>query len=183
MGMSNTFASTDLIGRQIPGNESVFSTRDIFCIQNKVKGKYCDVISANNGKLYFIPCGAEEVISFDVKRHQKYPNLNWNRIGNRDLGNHGNKWRGAVCAENGKIYCSPYNFNDILIIDTNTDTTDRVRLPPELWSTKAKYCSCVSDGNGYVYFFPCFAPQMIKINIYTNEISFLHGFDRRYAWN
>jgi len=141
--MSNTLASTDLIGEEIEGN---------------YKQKFSDIISANNGKLYLIPNKANHVVSFDIQTND------WNNIGN-DLGYNRNKWRGSVMTNNGKIYCSPFNSDNVLIIDTNTDTTKLIRLPPILRNQTHKYNTCAHD-NLYtnVFFFPFRASKIIKLN-------------------
>lgn len=138
-------------------------------------GKYSQVVSANNGKLYLVPYNANKVMSIDVRHNQ------WTTIGD-DFGNDCSKWMcGALCTTNGKLFCGPYNSNNILIVDTNTDTTEIVLLPTEVQGGTSKYHTCVLDKES-VYFFPFYAPKMIQINVYTHEISILHTVNCGKYW-
>ena len=104
--------------------------------------KYSDVLSAKNDKLYLIPCNANKVLSFNVKTKE------WKDIGD-DFGSNPCKWwSGAFVSDNNKIYCCPCYSNDILIVDTNFDTTKRIRLPKEVQNDVLKYQTCAYDNNG-----------------------------------
>lgn len=137
--------------------------------------KYIDVVSANNGKLYMIPFHASRVLSMDTKTNQ------WKYIGDDLDNNNGGKWSkwwsGVFCSENNKIICAPFNSDDVLIINTNSDVTETIRLPLELCNQNWKYKSCVSDEKGNVFFFPYRASKMMKINVFTKDISVLHDVD------
>jgi len=160
--MANNFPSTHLIGN------------DIFTSYRGELDAYSQVIAANNDKLYFVPFRANKVMSFDVKNNE------WNYIGD-DLGHNYGKWNDGVI-ENGKIFCSPSQSNDILIIDTNTDTTKCIRIPTELQNQDYKYTACSSDKNGNVYFFPQLASNILKININTNEVTILKNIHCGNNW-
>lgn len=86
----------------------------------------------NNGMIYIPPYGLRESIDFmlridpDTYKVKKIPLI---------VDNSFKKWQQGIAIEN-KIIFLPYNESRILIIDTDTDTVDYVKIP---FDAKGKY--------------------------------------------
>ena len=161
--MSNLVPSTDLIGEE-------FTDRM----------KYSEIVSANNDKLYLIPCNANTVLSFNVQTNE------WKTVGLDDDDDYGSNpckwWGGTFVTSNNKIYCCPCYSNDVLVVDTTFDTTELIRLPKEVQNNVIKYQTCAYDNNGHVFFFPQLTSKMIRIDINTHRISILDEVDCGNDW-
>ena len=88
-----------------------------------------------------------------------------------DFGEGGGKWKCGVRANNGNIYCAPYNSNSILKIDTNdgtVETLDDIELPEtgcDLWLSGA----LAADSN--IYYMPYNARRIMKLNPDNDSLS------------
>jgi hypothetical protein len=101
---------------------------------------YSDIVLAPNGKAYCIPFSEDFVLVLDMATD---PPTFSSPVGLQGLGTRGRdysifelsqrqaivnaipntrKWSGGVLIPGGFIYCSPLISNEVLIIDTNTDT-------------------------------------------------------------
>jgi len=81
-----------------------------------------------------------------------------------------NKWVGGALADNGKIYCCPYRTNELLVIDTKSDTyqvypQNNLNAYPGL-----NYYGCVKAGNGKIYCAPSHVNNVGIIDPETNTI-------------
>jgi hypothetical protein len=71
---------------------------------------------------------------------------------------------GAVLAPNGKIYCSPYFDNKVLVIDTDTNTYSYpVGLTNIGILNDGNYAGGVCTPNGVIYMIPSNATSVLKI--------------------
>ena len=123
---------------------------------------YCATVASNNGCIYGIPCDARRVIKFDPD------SKSITHIG-PDLGG-GFKWTRGAITDSGVIYCAPLNEDrGILKIDTNTNTVTElnVNLLPERGSEM--WLSCAAALDGCIYFMPCDARCIMKINPNNND--------------
>ena len=65
------------------------------------------------------------------------------------------KWFGGVLHPNGKIYCAPASAQDLLVIDTTTQTAiRRTYAGVTLDATPQKYAGGCLGGDGKIYFVP-----------------------------
>jgi hypothetical protein len=80
-----------------------------------------------------------------------------------------NKWIGAVRAQNGKIYCIPFNASNVLVIDPTNDTTATIG---SLSSGGQKWRGgCLSPINGKIYGMPYDSDTVLVINPATDTVS------------
>jgi len=82
------------------------------------------------------------------------------------LSSDANKWSGGVLADNGCIYCAPYNASTILKIDTSDDTTSEIG---DFGTDGSKCSGGVMGGDGLIYFLPCSGDYLITIDPDTDE--------------
>ena len=108
---------------------------------------------AKNGKIYFVPYKATQVLEID-------PNTKATTLIGSVYSDSG-KWVGAVLAPNGKIYCAPFHATQVLEIDPTTKTTT---LIGSVYSGTSKWESiCLAD-NGKLYCAPYKATQVLEID-------------------
>lgn len=89
--------------------------------------------------------------------------LTKNKIGSfsTDVG----KWMGGVLAPNGKIYCAPYNAEEILVIDTAADPLNVKTISAGLTAGGNNYYGgCLSHDGSRVYFAPSTASEVIYVD-------------------
>ena len=141
--------------------------------------KYCGTLAAPNGSVYGIPSHARRVSKFNpVDKSITY-------IG-PDLGNDEWKWRRGAITESGIIYCIPVDSgrrriyssrHGILKIDTNTDNVTELdaNLLPErgVWM----WLSCAAALDGCIYFMPCMARRIMKLDPNNNDAMTSVGVD------
>lgn len=151
--------------------------------------KWYGGVLATNGKIYCIPYQSSQILIIDTKdntisyisgiTNSNYPSI----VASQE------KWIGGVLAPNGKIYCSPYFAQCVLIIDTSNDTvnlTDIVGITSTnpiygatpstnglLWrSTNTEsFGGAVLAPNGKVYFIPAAAYGILEINPENNTVN------------
>ena len=77
------------------------------------------------------------------------------------------KWIGGVLASNCKLYYVPFNANEILVVDTETNTTSTISVSPAL----GKWAGGVVSPNGNIYMIPFNNPNVVIIDPYTNALT------------
>lgn len=83
--------------------------------------------------------------------------------------NGGKLWSGGVLAPNGKIYAMPFRAKEILVINTNDQTTYTIALPaPYNNGLTEKWSGGVLAKNGKIYGIPYDASHVLIID-YNNE--------------
>ena len=114
----------------------------------QVRDKWLDFVDGNDGFLYGIPCYARRVVKFNPIEKSL------TEIG-PDFGEGGHKWSCGVLANNGNIYCAPYDADLILKINTNdgtVETLENVELPergrPWMWASGAL------AADNHIYYMP-----------------------------
>ena len=141
--------------------------------QSKVRKLWPSLIADNYGFIYGIPSsGAAQVVKFDVV------DKSMTEIGPEFDDDDDWKWRKGAMTASGIIYCPPSNqFYGILKIDTNTDDVtelDRDLLPErkddddddeddDMWM------SCALALDGCIYFMPCNARRIMKLDPNNND--------------
>ena len=116
-------------------------------------------LTAPNGSLYGIPYCARRAVKFNPV------DKSISCIG-PDFGSRLWKWYRGAITDSGIIYCPPYEKGlGVLKIDTNTDTVTvlDVDLLPEQGSG-AMWVSCVAALDGCIYFMPCGARRIMKLD-------------------
>jgi len=125
--------------------------------EERIEGFYWGSVSASNGCIYGIPLSARRVSKFNpVDR-------SITEIG-PDFGTEW-KWMRGAMADSGVIYCPPYrDRRGILKIDTNTDTVIVLNsnLLPEQGGNM--WVSCAVALDGCIYFMPCNARRIMKLD-------------------
>lgn len=123
---------------------------------------------ATNEWLYFIPRDAPGILRFNTRRS----NLNLNSTTNANDVKYNNmgvsltdldKWYGGSLAQNGKIYCAPFDATDILVIDPIKNTAIRTNMGLDL-SGDAKWKGSVLAPDGKIYCIPYTATDFLIIN-------------------
>lgn len=169
--------------------DPVTRTVDTTSIRNVQGGRGTDFkwyggVLAPNGKIYCIPLEANNILvinTFDNTTSYitgitvaNYPTIVTDR----------EKWIGGAIAPNGKIYCSPYFAQCVLIIDTTNDTVNLTdisgivnipsnpgyyynRLVPRS-SNVETFGGAVLHPNGKIYFVPAAATGILQIDPTTN---------------
>jgi hypothetical protein len=134
-------------------------------IQGEDEEKWKDFVDCENGFFYGIPYCAPRAVKLNP------PHKSLTEIG-PDLGKGGCKWLCGVRANNGKIYCAPFNANQhILNINTNDGTVktlDNVELPEtgfNLWTAGA----LAADKN--IYYMPSYARRITRLNPDNDTLS------------
>ena len=126
--------------------------------------KWLGNVAAPNGSIYGIPYNARRVAKFNPA------DKSITDIG-PDFGGDGAKWTRGAMTNGGVIFCLPYNSltNGILKIDTNTDnvTVLDVNLLPERGYYMWKSCAAAVDG--CIYFMPCHARRIMKLDPNNND--------------
>ena len=139
-------ASTTLVGEELERDDTWIGTME-----------------GADGSLYGIPAYARRVVKFNPV------DKSITHIG-PNLGNE-YKWGRGAMTENGVIYCPAFESdrNGILKIDTNTDTVTELdfNLLPErgyyMW------LSCALALDGCIYFMPCKARRIMKLDPNNND--------------
>jgi hypothetical protein len=83
----------------------------------------------------------------------------------------GDKWFGGALISNGKIYCMPMNSTNVLVIDSNKNTTYTFGS----LTTQRKWRGCVLAQNGKIYGVPSTAVSVGIIDPDTDTISLMSG--------
>jgi len=106
-------------------------------------------VLAPNGKIYFVPSLADNILVLDPFTHD-YTTID---ISSQITGD--DKYFGGVLASNGIIYFVPYNANNIGVLDpsTHTFTTIDICSNDAAQCSNAKYCGGVF-ADGKVFFVP-----------------------------
>ena len=120
--------------------------------------KWRGTVAAANGFIYGIP---------DTGRVAKFNPIDKSiaHIGPDFIGVNGFKWTTGAMTDTGVIYCPPSDEDrGILKIDTNTDnvTELNVNLLPE--QGHDMWVSCAAALDGCIYFMPCKARRMMKLD-------------------
>ena len=120
------------------------------------------IVAVKNGSIYHIPYTARRVVKFDPA------DKSMTHIG-PDFGG-GEKWCDGTITDSGVIYCVPWDTDrcGILKIDTNTDTATELddNFPErgiDMWR------SCAAAIDGCIYFMPCDARRIMKLDSNNND--------------
>ena len=131
----------------------------------QVRDKWLDFVDGNDGFLYGIPCYARRVVKFNPIEKSL------TEIG-PDFGEGGHKWSCGVLANNGNIYCAPYDADLILKINTNdgtVETLENVELPergrPWMWASGAL------AADNHIYYMPTNARRIMRLNTDNDSLS------------
>lgn len=125
-------------------------------------------VLSNNDEVYAIPSTSSSVLKIsnfaDIGGGS--PGL-YTTFGT--FGNDVDKWIGAVRAQNGKIYCIPYNASNVLVIDPTNDSTTTIGT---VASGGQKWRGgCLSPINGKIYGMPYDSDTVLVIDPATNNVS------------
>ncbi|MCB1308295.1 MAG: hypothetical protein KDK30_08960 [Leptospiraceae bacterium] len=118
-------------------------------------------VSAPNGKIYFPPYGADEVMILDPQTNS----LDNSTITGLGAGPY--KWMGGVLASNGKIYTIAKDSTEMLIIDPTSNTVDTSSITG-LPGGNA-YGGGALAPNGKIYFVPRDANHVLIVDPATNS--------------
>jgi YVTN family beta-propeller protein len=122
--------------------------------------------SSGNDVIYFIPSTASSVLK--VPRFAiSDPSAANTTFGS--FGTDANKWIGAVRAQNGKIYCIPYNAANVLVIDPSNDSTytfGTVSSGGQKWRG-----GCLAPANGKIYGMPYDSDTVLVIDPATDTLT------------
>ncbi len=103
-----------------------------------------------NGNIYLIPSGAQNVGVYTPSTNT----FSSTTTGLTGLPSGAAKWYGGCLAQNGKIYCAPYNHNSVLIIDVDTPSTDITTIASmSTYAASSWRQGCLAP-NGKIYFSP-----------------------------
>lgn len=80
---------------------------------------------------------------------------------------------GGICTTNGIVYQPPRDSDHILVWNLNTENTRKIYLNTHLKNKLYRYCGSILHPNGYVYFLPETGEKIIKLDIKTEEWSFI----------
>ena len=80
---------------------------------------------------------------------------------------------GGICTENGILYQPPRDEKHILVWDLKTGKTRKINLVSEEENTIFRYCGSILHPNGFVYFLPEMGGKVIKLDIKTEEWTFI----------
>ena len=79
---------------------------------------------------------------------------------------------GGVCTEDGIVYQPPRDSDHILVWDLETESVRKIDLAPESENRTFRYCGSILY-DGFVYFLPERNERVIKLDIRTEEWTFL----------
>ena len=137
--------------------------------------KWSGIFAAPNGSVYGIPATVYQVLKFNpVDNFETH-------IGPEFSDGFGYNWLRGVITNSGVIYCTPYKANrGILKIDTNTDTFTKLELDNSLlpeqvlvvlrrFDMSELWLSCALALDGCIYFMPCRARRIMKLDPNNNN--------------
>ncbi len=156
--------TTKLVGDSVDGDDSK---------------KWSTFVDGKDGFFYGIPCDANRVVKFNPL------DRTMTEIG-PDLGDEEWKWNGGVRANNSNIYCAPCNCDEILKIDTIRETVETIsdaqgQLDRGDISRKDMWMSGVLAKDNLIYFMPCGASQILRLNPKDDTFSKI-GYDFGDQW-
>lgn len=129
--------------------------------------KWWSAVCGSQGCIYGIPYNARRIVKYNPVTEVK------TSIG-PDFGDDECKWIGAVMDDKGCIYCAPFSCDVILKIDTTNDTVSTIESPLFNPGTyKWSVGSLALDGN--IYFMPCHANRIMKVNCEFDTASMVGG--------
>jgi isopenicillin N synthase-like dioxygenase len=137
--------------------------------------KYLGGERGNNGKIYTIPGHAHRVLVIDPISEP--PKIKF--IGPTFTGEY--KWLRGVLMGNGIIYGIPCHADSVLRIDPETDTVTTISWRDDDPGAPAKnmpwkwHGGNVSKHDGCLYCIPQYAESVLKIDPFTESLSFLTG--------
>jgi len=147
------------VANSLPGNYLATDTRTP--VANRFWGA---VTSFLGDAVYGVPCSETSVVKVNTTNDAvtyigNYPGTQ--------------KWRGASLAINNRIYCAPFNHDNVLVIRTDEDTVYTIGtvIPGE-----GKYSGNVLGPNGKIYCIPYNATQIMVIDPLTDSVSFFGDF-------
>lgn len=80
------------------------------------------------------------------------------------------KFAGGVLASNGKIYCAPFNGNQILVIDPQTNRISYLTAPAAPSDT-ASWCGGVVGPDNRIYFCPYVKTDILVVDPFTDTVT------------
>ena len=116
-----------------------------------------------DGKLYFTPYDADRILVVDPSVENPASRISYINL---PLGASagGGKWRGAALANDGRIFCAPYNSTSVLIIDPAAKTSAVVGGLSWLSTGAGKFCDVVVGADKNLYFMPARSPYIVGID-------------------
>ena len=80
------------------------------------------------------------------------------------------KWKSGAVADDGSLYCFPYNHNRILKFNANDDTTIFVG---EQIEGEFNFSRTIKAKNGYLYGIPSDTGRVAKFNVISQNFIFI----------
>ena len=166
----------------------VTKTVDTTSIRNVLGGttgsKWYGGMLAPNGNIYCIPHVSSDILIINPSNNTTSYIRGITVANYPTIVSDSQKWIGGALAPNGKIYCSPYFAQSVLIIDTTnntvnlTDISGIVNIPsnPGYYynrlvtrsSNVESFGGAVLHPNGKIYFIPAAARGLLQIDPTTN---------------
>ena len=118
-------------------------------VQTDIKGKCSDFVDGGNGCLYGIPCSAHRVLQYNIEEKRL------KEIG-PNLGASEGKYCKGIRADNGSIYCLPYNAEYLLKIIPGEGKDAEVKVLEDGFQPEYRYrwmAGALAD-NGCLYYLP-----------------------------
>ena len=134
----------------------------------KGENKWLRGITAPNGKIYFLPACADQVLVCDARTDEV-------RCVGEKLG--GERWRyhGGVLAKNGLIFGVPCNAEKVICIDT-TREDDVISFVGPAMTSRQKWYGGLLGKDGCFYAIPQNHSSVLKVDPETREATLLGEF-------
>lgn len=153
-----------------------YSISDFGDLTNELSGGtrawYWGGCQGADGKLYFTPYNATRIMVVDPSIENPASRISYIDLpatlpaGSERLKQ--GKWRGGALANDGRIFCAPYNAATVLIIDPATKTSSVLGglswLGTGAATDAGKFCDAVMGADKIVYFMPARSPYIIGID-------------------
>jgi Alpha-L-arabinofuranosidase B, catalytic len=125
-------------------------------------GYYWGGCQGGDGKFYFTPYNAQRILVVDPSVENPSARISYIDLPPSVATGTG-KWRGGALANDGRIFCAPYNSASVLIIDPVNKTS---YAPGGLaWlSGSAKFCEAVKGADNNIYFMPAGSPYIVGLD-------------------
>lgn len=132
---------------------------------------YSDAVRGYGNQIFGIPFNAQDVLVCDYDGS----NLTTFASAINAINSKGAGWYSGV-RFNDYIYCSPYNSNVVLKIDSHNRTIETIESPLMLdTGKKAKYTRGVLAANGRIYFAPHNIDAIMEIDPLDNTVAYFQS--------
>jgi hypothetical protein len=100
------------------------------------------------GMVFGIPYSAHQVLRIDTASDIA---TQFGHVGYQER-----KWAGGVLAQNGKIYCMPFDAGNVLVIHPGSETVEYIEFPAQsgIWSSTGKWFGGVLTTTGIIMGMP-----------------------------